>query len=105
MTIKDIDSIDAIGIDNEDAVVLMINDDMPWDDEEHLPLMEEKLITYVSFAVDGRLLEQYPDAEGKKIKIHIECHYAPNEEAQSFLTVSAKLAQDAGITLTYGVLQ
>ena len=83
----------------------MIHDDMPWSDEEHLPLMEEKLITYVSFAVDGRLIEQYPDAEGKKIKIHIECHYAPDEDAINFLTISAKLTSDAGIDLTYQILQ
>lgn len=45
--------------------------------EDDAPALQEKLNNYLGFAIDGCLLEQYPEARGKKVTIRIDLYAQP----------------------------
>ncbi len=45
--------------------------------EDDAPALQEKLNNYLGFAIDGGLLEQYPEARGEKVSIRIDLYAEP----------------------------
>jgi hypothetical protein len=95
MSIEDLNSVDFIGIENNEKVILTISDHLAWN-KEHLLLLQEKLNLYLSFIESGEILESYPDAQGKDIKIIVVCKHQPTEEALAFMANVSSVISQAG---------
>lgn len=85
--IEHTDIIDVIAHDPAtDAVTLIMHESRPWDgSEEQLFQLQEKLNTYLSFALDGEMAEAYPQFVGKPVRIQLDCHAMPDERTRSLL--------------------
>ncbi|MDZ4816400.1 MAG: DUF6572 domain-containing protein [Verrucomicrobiota bacterium] len=79
-----------------DSVVLVMTEMREWDgSDERLFQVQEKLNAYLSFALDGEMLETYPDAKGKRIVIQLGCSHEPDLKSLSFLkTLKMNLEKD-----------
>lgn len=63
MSVENTQVIDLIGFEESTGkVILTIADHLPWDDSEHLPLLQKKLISYLAFIESGEIYESYPRA-------------------------------------------
>ena len=47
--------------------------------------LQEKLNAYLSFVLDGEMLEAYPQFSGKPVRIRLECATPPGAEETAFL--------------------
>ena len=65
-------TIDLVGQTADGVVQLFIIRDEPWSgSDEELMSLQHKIHNYVSFAVDGQLVEEYPDTAGAPWQIVI----------------------------------
>jgi hypothetical protein len=106
MTVSDTGVVDFIGIDNATGgCILTISDHLPWDDEDHLRLLQEKFNTYLRFVESGELFETYPQAEGKPISISVAMKFSPSGAALNFLEEARKLVAEAGFSLAWSRIE
>lgn len=97
MTIEQIDTVDAIGVDKEsNEVILTLIDHLEWDDQ-HMLLLQDKINTYLDFVESGQLVDIYPDAINKQVRINMVCIYKLSELAVEFI----RKVNSLGIKLTY----
>ncbi|MEI8342636.1 MAG: DUF6572 domain-containing protein [Verrucomicrobiota bacterium] len=89
MPIENINVIDLIAHDPAtDEVALVMTEPRPWfGSDAQLFQFQEKLNTYLSFALDGEMLEAYPQFEGKKVRLQLECQAKPDPRTQEFISV------------------
>lgn len=80
--------IDVIAHDSKtDEVTLIMLEPRPWDGEEvRLFQLQEKINAYLSFALDGEMAEAYPQFNGKKIRLQLDCVGMPPSEVVGFLS-------------------
>lgn len=85
--IEQTDVIDVIAHDpKSDMVTLIMREARPWNgSDEQLFQLQEKLNTYLSFALDGEMHEAYPQFVGKPVRVQLECHGMPDERTLHFL--------------------
>jgi hypothetical protein len=70
-----------------EAVLIML-EERPWDGtERRLFQLQEKLNTYVSFALDGEMAEAYPALAAKPLRIQLDCVGMPGSDVVGFLGV------------------
>jgi hypothetical protein len=95
--------IDAVGIDLVTGeVVLTIADHLAWDqDNEHLRILETKINRYLGFIEAGELVEAYPSAVGKPVRIDIVCKHPLREEDEQLLSKASADVERIGLTLTW----
>src|SRR5476649_1903997 len=104
MSIDETRVVDVLSIDaNTKEVVLTITDHLPWQSDGHLMLLQNKLNCYLAFVESGEILESYPDARGKSVRIDVVCKYAPDIQADSFLVKSAGIIRNGGYGLSWRV--
>jgi hypothetical protein len=79
--------LDAIAHDPKtDEVVLLMQENRPWSgSDEQLFQLQEKLNTYLSFALDGEMNEAFPQFAGKKVRIQLDSPKMPDERSLDFL--------------------
>lgn len=83
-----------------DEVVLTMVERRPWDDsDEQLFQLQEKFNTYVSFALDGEMLEAYPAFAKKRLRLRLECVAPPTEKVRNFLNLFHEQLEFQGIEL------
>ena len=82
MSVEDLESIDFVGIENNETVVLTISDHLEWS-HEHLLQLQEKINVYLSFIESDEIYTSYPSAQGMVIKINVVCKHQLTEEALS----------------------
>jgi hypothetical protein len=69
-----------------DEIVLVMNEPRAWDgSEERLHQLQEKFNAYVSFLLDGELVEAHPDLAGKPARIELRCAHMPDARAVELL--------------------
>ncbi len=98
------DKIDFVITDKEKThVILVITDHLDWeefDEGHHLELLQEKINTYLFYAVDsGQLAENRPDLIGLPVTISVAAKYAPSEEGLKSYRLAGKAVADAGCSL------
>jgi hypothetical protein len=104
MSVDDRNLIDGIGIEKGSAiVVLTVSDHRVWGDPEHLMALQNKLNDYFGFIESGQLLESYPDAVGRKVRIDIVCKYVPDPKGERFLQQARQVVEAAGWLLSWFV--
>lgn len=79
--------LDALAEDRATGeVVLLMFEPRPWTlGDQQLFQLQEKLNSYMSFALDGELAEQLPQLAGKPVRIQLNCSEQPPENVVAFL--------------------
>ena len=106
MSILDASTIDAMGIDKLSGdVVLNISDHLDWADENaHLKALEIKVNAYLGYLESGQLIEDAPDARGRRTRIAVYQQFAPTERAEEVLDQLRSDLNAHGIGFTFGQL-
>jgi hypothetical protein len=80
--------LDALGVDPATGeFVLVMFEPRPWTGgDPQLVQLQEKLNAYMSFALDGEMEEQLPQAAGKKLRITLACAEEPPATVTELLT-------------------
>ena len=80
--------LDALAHDSRaDKVVLAMYELRPWTGEDfQLFQLQEKLNAYVSFVLDGELLENFPDLAAKTVEIQLRTLHDPDAKALEFIS-------------------
>ena len=105
MAVVDSRTIDFIGIDeNSGDCVLTVSDHLEWDGEEHLIVLQDKLNSYLAFMESGELEAEYPDSEGRQIRIDVVVRHQPDEKGLKFFESAGAAIKDAGFSLRWSLL-
>jgi hypothetical protein len=90
-----------------DTVVLVMIERRPWGVPRQLAQIEEKINRYLGYVLDGFLAQQYPQYEGKPVRIRLDCAEAPHGEAVAFVAAAtaAVAAQGHGLAFVVNVTQ
>ena len=104
MSVDNSHIIDFLASDPSGEVILVMVEGRQWDgSDERLFELQEKINTYVSFAVNGQLVEEYPYLAGKPVRLELRCVDPPDDKTASFLEiVHGKLAE---VGLAFNVQQ
>lgn len=98
MGLRHLQAIDGVGLDEDGSVVvLLISDDLPWTDPNHIPALSAKLEAYANAVMSGALVESYPNARGKPATIRLVWQHEPTDQARAFLTSVKAQLSGAGI--------
>jgi hypothetical protein len=92
MAVQDSNSIDFVTYNpKDDHVILVMVEAREWGEMGALlPELQTKLNTYLGYALDGRLVCDYPAYSQKPIRIELRTQYPPTAREQSFLDVVAR---------------
>jgi hypothetical protein len=99
--------LDALGMDPDTGeVVLVMFEQRPWNvGDKQLFQLQEKLNSYMSFALDGEMEEQLPQTVGKKVRITLACAEEPPAQITELLVKVREQISLQGINLTVEGLQ
>ena len=104
MSVWDTKVVDFIGVEDASGkVILTVSDHLEWG-EGHLPLLQDKLNTYIAFIESGELLAAYPDAKGRQPVIDVVCKHEPDHDAETFFTQVSSVFEAADVEFRYRVL-
>lgn len=94
--------LDALGQDPATGeVVLVMFEPRPWDGgNKQLFQLQEKLNSYLSFALDGEMIEQLPQLTGRPVRISLACAEPPPEPVVSLLAKVREQIAFQGVSLT-----
>jgi hypothetical protein len=81
--------IDVIALDEKNGeVALVMHEPREWDgSDERLFQLQEKINTYLSFALDGEMNEAYPAFIGKSIRLQLDCLTPPDARTLDFIGI------------------
>jgi hypothetical protein len=98
--------IDLIADDGKTGeVVLIMLEERPWDgSEQRLFQLQEKINAYLSFALDGEMAEAYPQFDGRKIRLQLDCVGMPGSDVVGFLSAVREQIGFQGINLEVRVM-
>ena len=75
----------------KDRVMLVMVETRDWGDRGALlPDLQAKLNTYLGYALDGRLVCDYPAYASKPIRIELRTKYPPTPREEHFLDIVAR---------------
>jgi hypothetical protein len=98
--VLDLISVDAVS----GKVVLTMIERRAWGaSNRQFQEIEEKINRYMGYALDGFLVQQYPQYEGKAVQIRLQCAEEPHGEAALFVQAAARAASDHGLELVVAV--
>lgn len=85
--IEDPASLDALAYDERtDRVILAMFEKRRWiGDELQAFQLQEKLNAYASFALDGEMIESFPEFARKRVCIQLRTVHEPDERTLAFL--------------------
>ena len=77
---QDVSFIDAIGVDKRGNVVLSISGHIEWDATlQHIPVLRDKINSYLEFVESKQIYNGYPKAKGKAKIIEIISKLFPDK--------------------------
>lgn len=86
MSVDDPNVVDAIGTERDTGVVVLtIFDQLDWDDDQHFVALQEKINRYLGFIESGEVLESYPQAAGRPLRIEVVCKCSPSKDGEQAL--------------------
>lgn len=92
MSVEHANIIDLIAHDPAtDEVTLIMKEPRIWDgSDQRLFQLQEKINTYLSFALDGEMAEDYPQFAEKKFRLQLEAPASPDARTMQFIGVVQK---------------
>jgi hypothetical protein len=86
MSIEQRDVIDFVARTTDGDALLVAVEGREWDGSvEQLYELQEKVNRYVSFALEGEMVERYPHFAGRSVTIELRAVSAPDPATASFL--------------------
>jgi hypothetical protein len=106
MSIVDTGTIDAMGIDKVSGdVVLNISDHLDWCEEtSHLRALDDKVNAYLGYLESGQIVEDMPEAKGRRPMIAVYLQFVPPDTAKKVLKGLQSTLDSHGIGFTFGAL-
>jgi hypothetical protein len=96
----DREKVDLVGLtQSADAVELFIVQDAPWTGSDaQLQSFQDKVQTYVAYAVDGQMTTAYPETQGLPWRIVLHAQTGPPDRrtAEAIAALSARLPEHGG---------
>lgn len=87
-------------------VVLVMIEERPWEScPEQLEQLNDKLDSYLSYALDGHLVEQYPQYSGFPVQLRLDCIEQPRGTAAEMLDAARKVAAQYGVRVLVQVVE
>src|SRR5438552_5683377 len=79
--------IDVIAHDaRANQVILVMNEPNEWDSsDDQLLALQERFNAYVSFLLDGEMVEAHPELAGKRARIELRCAHMPDARTLELL--------------------
>jgi hypothetical protein len=88
-----------------EAVVLVMIERRSWGaSPQQLGQIEEKINRYLGYVLDGFLVQQYPQYEGKAVQIRLDCAEAPHGEAVRFVQAAEHAIEAQGLGFAVNVV-
>ena len=89
MPVSDPQAIDLVAHDpHTDTATLIMVEEREWGDRGALlPDLQAKLSTYLTYALDGQLLEDYPQLKGKPITFQLSFAHEPGHRERDFIDI------------------
>ena len=88
--VRDTKVIDLVGEGPDGEVIMFIVEERPWDaSPAQVDDPREKLISYAGFIAEGSLVRQYPDLEGRSVRIQLDCPEQPTDAIAALLDQAA----------------
>jgi hypothetical protein len=84
---------------NDDVFTLVVAEAQPLVAEDAIAL-QEKLNTYLTFALDGELTKRYAESSGRALEIRVELYAQPDRFILEFLSRYAGAMVEHGIALS-----
>ena len=85
-------------------VVLVMIERREWDNgPQQFSQIEEKINRYMGYVLDGHLTTHYPQYEGKRVQIHLNCAEAPSGKAEAFVTAAQRAIRAHGLEFVVNV--
>lgn len=99
MTVEQNNVVDIVSLDKDsNEVILTISDHLEWDDaDSHLQMLQSKINTYLAFVESGELVEKYPKAKDRQVRLEVMFMRPPNRDAEQFLNKARPVVEGAGI--------
>jgi len=97
--------LDLITLDAaSDAVVLVMIERRAWGESaQQLGQIEEKINRYLGYVLDGFLADQYPQYEGKPVRIRLDCAQPPTPEIERFVAAAQHAVSSHGLEFVVNV--
>jgi Family of unknown function (DUF6572) len=100
VSVDDPNVIDFVARDPSGMVSLIMVEGRDWDESDRrLFELQEKINAYVSFVMDGQLVEQYPELAGKPVQLELRCARALNVKTAEFLEMVGEKLEGVGLSL------
>ena len=97
--------VDLIKVDPASGqFVLVMIERREWDNgPQQFSQIEEKINRYMGYVLDGHLTTHYPQYEGKRVQIHLNCAEAPSGKAEAFVTAAQRAIRAHGLEFVVNV--
>ena len=105
MALEHTNVIDLLAHDPQtDEVALIMVEKRAWDGSDlQLFQFQEKVNTYLAFALDGEMLEAYPHFANKPIRLQLECLENPDSRMMQFIELVKNQISFQGINFVVKV--
>ena len=97
MPVQDTNVIDLVVHDPKtDSVILCLVEVRDWGDKGALlPDLQKKFSTYLTYALDGQLVSDYPAMSGKPIRFELRTDHPPTQREQQFMDIVVRQHLDS----------
>ena len=104
MAVQDTNVIDLVVHDPKtDSVILCMVEVRDWGHRG--ALLPQKFSAYLTYALDGQLLQDYPAMSGKPIRFELRTDFAPTSREQQFMNIVTRdYLEPEGITFHWQLL-
>jgi hypothetical protein len=87
--VEHINVIDVVAHDEKRGeIALIMIESRAWDgSDERLFQLQEKINAYLSFALDGEMIETYPAFAGIPARLQLDCASAPDPRTRHFIEI------------------
>jgi len=65
--------------------------------------IEEKINRYLAYVLDGFLVQQHPNYQGKRVRLRLDCAEAPRGESLRFVDAATDAIRREGLDLVVNV--
>ncbi|MHC4954516.1 MAG: DUF6572 domain-containing protein [Planctomycetota bacterium] len=100
------ESIDLVMQHGETGQFLLIMiESREWDgSHDRLVQLQDKLNTYLTYALEGQFHGEHPEAEGEKIRIHLDCEFPPDAVSMGFLDAAREAIAEHNIEFSWSLI-
>ncbi len=87
-----------------DTVILAMFERRPWGAHPHqFRQIEEKINRYMGYVLDGFLVQHYPQHQGKRVRLRLDCAEEPQGEAARFVAAAKHAIESHGLEFAVNV--